>query len=291
MDFTAEEIIEQTHKKPHPKARRFFNHWNISKPYQRLECDLLFLTTDKGYRYCLTCIDVASRYKWGQPVKNKKPSTVLEAFKKMKIPYDKVQVVATDDGGEFKSVFSKFIKSKNIEHHINEPGVHLSFVESFNGNIAKKLYKIQEVEELKSGKPNSDWVDDLDDVIKDMNNSYTRLIKMKPIDAVDMVSVLQPKNNWSKADIKKKHPIGAIVRRLLRPDEIETAYLKRVGTGADKLHSRRRKTDALWSHALYKVVANTPKCSECLIYHGLQDVETDEIYFKQFTYWQLQVVG
>ena len=66
-------------------------------------------------------------------------------------------------------------------------------VESFNKQLAIRLYKYQSQKELslEEGLYNHEWVKHLPKVIDEMNNSVTRLIKMKPIDAIELNTPIQ----------------------------------------------------------------------------------------------------
>ena len=55
-------------------------HFAIYKPNDSHQADLLFLPTDNGYKYALTVIDVASRYKAARPLKTKSSEAVAAAF-------------------------------------------------------------------------------------------------------------------------------------------------------------------------------------------------------------------
>ena len=63
---------------------------------------MLFLPHDKGYKYALTVIDVASRYKAARPLKTKQASEVAKAFVKIyagKLKFPKILLV--EPGREF----------------------------------------------------------------------------------------------------------------------------------------------------------------------------------------------
>ena len=59
-------------------------HWNVDKPNEIHQADLLFLPHDrlgrKTYRYALVVIDVASRYKDAEVLTSKESQEVAKAF-------------------------------------------------------------------------------------------------------------------------------------------------------------------------------------------------------------------
>lgn len=279
--FTDEEVIKQIHKQPNPKARRIHDHFMIDKPFVRLEIDLMYLTHDKGYKYVMNIVDAASRYKWSVPMRDRKAKDALKAIKSLNLPWKRIKEVHVDSGVEFRGVFAAYVGDKL---HVSPKGHHLRFVESYNGHLAKKIYKLQEIKELRTGKPNSEWIDVLPKLVKKFNNYKTRLIKMKPVDAIKLKSVPQPINKFTKDDLVKHIKLDTVVRRLLRSDE-------RQDVSDGKIYiERKRKTDSQYSIELYNIVDVSKQCDNCLFYHSLEDIITHKEYPARLNYWQLQPV-
>ena len=281
--YNAQEIVQLT-KRPHPKSK-LTNHFNISIPHERYECDLLFLPTDKGYKYCMTVIDAASRYKYAIPIKNKQANTLVNAWKVLeKQPNYKHPVnLVVDNGSEFKGAFKKYIESLGINLVQNSTGNHLAFVERFNGVLSVLIFRKQQIRELSDKKTNTEWVDELPGIIKDMNDRKTRMIKMAPIKAVKMEEVPQPKTEHSKADSNKKLPVGTQVRYVLNSDEI-------MFTDSNKKSiEKRRLTDLTHSRGIYKVISYRKDCDRCLYYHSLSEAINGEYPHpgRSFSYFNL----
>ena len=56
-----------------------------------------------------------------------------------------------------------------------------------NRTLAERLFKIQDAQELNNPKKDSKiWVKHLQNIIKKMNSEITRMIKMKPKDAIKL---------------------------------------------------------------------------------------------------------
>lgn len=280
-----EQPINQIHKKP-PIKSKLFNHYQISTPYERFETDILFLPEDRGNKYALTMIDCASRFKWAQPLKNKTAAGVVQAYKKMEQSpqYKDPQYIVTDDGSEFKGDFKKYITDKGITITTSRKGVHPVFVERFNGTLAVQIFKYQQQIELDTGKTNRAWISVLQDIVEQMNNTKTRLINMKPIEAIKLDEVPQPENKYNKTDANMKHEIGTVVRYLLNPDEIQDT------ADAGIRIERRRRTDPTYSVGLYKVAGTNKRCEKCLVYHQLEPLDGAIDPGRSFTYWQLGIV-
>ena len=274
-------------KQPSSKAFTQYNHYNVSRPFELIQMDTLFLPTDKKYRYCLCAIDAASRYKWAQPLTDKSSEGVVRAFKQMKLPLDKITTINTDSGTEFAGAFKKHLLQLGIELRVNLPSHHLSFVESFNGVLAKRLFTPMQVHEMDYGVVNKDWVSRLQSSVDELNNSDTQLIGMKPKDAVKLSSVPQPKNDFSDKDTKKEYPIGTIVRRMFNSDEVYD-----FASGTVKVEKRRR-TDPWFTRQLYyvyDVIGDENGLKYHLIIAIEKPSERDNIYDHAYTYYQLSPV-
>ena len=111
---------------------------------------------------------------------------------------------------------------------------------------------------------------------------------MKPIDAIKLVTVKQPVNNYSDKLTNKEHPVGTLCRRLLNDDEIQNLVDGKVTV------EKRRATDPLFSFEIYKVIKVITNPGR-LTLHKIQSVDyegkgSQAPYPHLFTYWQLQPV-
>ena len=154
------------------------------KPNQIHQADLLYLPADDGYMYGLTVVDTGSRLTDCEPMKDKKALTTLNAIKKIydrgiiKIPEISLEV---DAGSEFKNIFSKYFKDKNINIRVAQTGRsrQQGLVESRNGSIANILLKRMVAEELLTKEKSVEWVYYLPKLIKLINTHfYKKEIKL-----------------------------------------------------------------------------------------------------------------
>jgi hypothetical protein len=288
LGIPAEDVANQLLKKPNIKYKKLYNHFNVTRPYSLIQLDLCEVTNDNGNKYIFCAIDVASRYKWAMPLKNKTATTILDEFKRMNIPIDKIEVIQTDGGSEFKGAFGQFLKSHDIEHFINQPGHHPSLVENFNLNLVRRLYKTQTINEIKTGEPNYTWVRDLEETVQNMNyDEINPSTKKTPAEAIKMEEVKQPIEKFSDEDMKARYPNGAIVRRLLKIDQYMDNY------GTIKIE-KRRSTDVKWSLEMYYVYDAFNDGGSGIYYHRLIPItkspSTKNCLQHRYTYWQLQEV-
>ena len=89
-------------------------------------------------------------------------------------------------------------------------------MEKFNRTLADKLFSYQYHKELEDpSKSNREWVSRLQNVVSALNNEKTRLIEMKPIDAIKQTLVRQGFSQPVKNYKEKLLDVGTKVRYLL----------------------------------------------------------------------------
>ena len=139
------------------------------------------------YKYILTGIDVASRYKVARPLRTKKSSEVAfvldEIYEKggaFKYP----KAFQCDNGSEFKNEVTKLLEKHNVEIRratTKYKHTHTAFVEDFNKELAKLLFKPMDAQELQDPeKVSTIWVKNLNKTVNKMNNTVSSMIDMKP---------------------------------------------------------------------------------------------------------------
>ena len=267
--------------KPKPKAIKF-PHYTQTTPNNTHQIDLLFLPHDQKYKYALTVIDIASRYKEAQPLKTKTPTEVSQAIQNIydRSPLNFPSVIMCDKGREFMGEFIKLMKKNNtkIKYSLNKKKV--AFVERFNRTLSEKLFAHQYANEIESKeiilanepKPgrNLEWVDRLPDVIAAMNDEVTRMIDMKPVDAIKLESVKQPE--YDDDTHEEELSFDSVFRYLYKAGEAEG-------------DNRYRATDPIWSVDFYYIDEIRPVENQPTLY-TLQHMPDD----RTFTREQLQVI-
>lgn len=230
QDWLDKQPIYQIYKAK-PKSVKF-PHYAIDKPNELHQVDLLYLPHDQKFKYALTVIDAASRYKEAQPLKTKKAAEVSEAIQKIyeRSMLDYPKEIVSDYGLEFYGVFKADMEKHNVKLIKSLDKKKVAFVERFNRTLSEKLFAYQYNEEMLNHKTNKEWVDRLPHVIESLNNEETRMINMKPVEAIHLDSVPQPEYEEVDVDL----PIDSIVRYLYKP-------------GEEHNDKRYRATDAIWS--------------------------------------------
>ena len=233
--------------------------FDVFVPNEVHQADLLFLPHDrlprgrKTYKYALTVVDVASRYKEAEPLATKESAEVAKAFSTI---YKRVlrwpKLLQVDPGREFMGEVNKLMKSKNVKIRRGEKALHRSqaIVERFNRTLAEKLFGHQYAQEYLSAAASSkssnarsssrskEWVARLPDVINSLNKESTRLTGKTPLEAIKLPEVKHLSSSKSRPE--SLLPRGIKVRYLYQPGELEGG-------------ERRRATDPIWALDLYEI--------------------------------------
>ena len=107
------------------------------------------------------------------------------------------KVFQCDNGYEFKSEVTKLLKKHNVEIRratMKYKHTHTAFVEAFNRELAKLLFKPMDAQELQDAeKVSMIWVKNLNKILNKMNNTVSSMIGMRPKDAIKLDTVLLDK--------------------------------------------------------------------------------------------------
>ena len=215
----------------------------------------------KTYKYALTVVDVASRYKEAEPLSTKESAEVAKAFstiyKRSRLKWPKLLQV--DPGREFMGAVNKLMNSKNVKIRRGEKALHRSqaIVERSNRTLAEKLFGHQYAQEYLSAddKRSREWVARLPDVINSLNKESTRLTGKTPLEAIKPPEVKHLSSSKSRPE--SLLPRGVKVRYLYQPGELEGG-------------ERRRATDPIWSLDFYEIRQVMPHSQPIIYYlhHG-----------------------
>ena len=134
----------------------------------------------KGFKYLLCAIDLFSKYAWVIPIKDKKVTSIVNAFKKIISEKRKPNKIWVDQGsGFYNQSFQYFLKINNIEmystYNEGKSVVAERFIRTLNNKIFKHMTTISK----------NVYIDVLNDIMKKYNNTIHKNIKMKPIDVTN----------------------------------------------------------------------------------------------------------
>ena len=136
---------------------------------------------NKRIRFLLCVIDIFSKYAWVVPLKDKKGISIVKAFQKiLKQSNRKPNKIWVDKGSEFyNAYFKKWLRDNNIVMYSTQNEGKSVVVERFIRTLKSKIHKY-----MTSISKNL-YIDKLDDIVDEYNNTYHITIKMKPADVKD----------------------------------------------------------------------------------------------------------
>ena len=169
--------------------------FDVDLPNAVHQADLLFLPHDKLprgkkiFKYALTVVDVASRFKAAEPLTSKDSSEVSKAFRKIyKGPLKWPKILQVDPGREFMGAVTEEMKDHDVRIRRGNVNVHRDqgIVERFNRSLSERLFSFQYSQEmnLKSGERSTEWVKRLPEVVSALNREKTRLTGRRSVDAI-----------------------------------------------------------------------------------------------------------
>ena len=196
------------------------------------------------YKYILSGVDVASRYKVAKPLRTEQAKEVADMiadiYKVGPLTYPKT--FQCDNGSEFKAQMTKMLEKHEVTKRrttTKYKHTHTSFVEALNKILAEQLLKVQDAQELNDPeKVSSTWVKHLYELVDKLNDTETQMIGMKPKDAIKLNQVsLVNRENYPPEDTL---PENGLYRYLLQPGEKHD-------------DQRKRATDRIWSKKTYRL--------------------------------------
>ena len=136
---------------------------------------------NKGVRFLLCVIDIFSKYAWIVPLKDKKGVSIVAAFQSiLKQSNRKPNKIWADKCSEFYNTsFKKWLQDNNIVMYSTQNEGKSVVAERFIRTIKSKIYKCM------TSISKNVYIDKLDDIVNEYNNTYHRTIKMKPINVKD----------------------------------------------------------------------------------------------------------
>jgi hypothetical protein len=222
--YSINEDFTKVRKEP-TVYNRFKNNIPLLEDYNFMADLLLLPETEKGYKYLLVVVDIASDEFDIEPLKNKTSEDVLNGFKKiikrkyLKLPKGSLR---TDSGSEFKGVFHKWLLDKEVFHKYSLPNRHkqMANVESLNKQLGRIFNGYMNFKEEQTGEMYKEWTDILDEVRTDLNQVRKKKLKdyIDPDDypvfdiqkagkqKYDIGSIVYEKLDWAENALGKKQP-------------------------------------------------------------------------------------
>jgi hypothetical protein len=273
-----QELYNLFKKPPKEKKNDMPRYYNFEENNTH-QADLLYLPEDKGFKYCLVVVDVATGKTDAEPLKNRSASDVLAAIKRIYNNYRRKilktpELLIVDSGSEFQGPFLEYFKYNKVRVKKALRGRHrqLALVERKNQIIGKVLFMRMFAQELLTGEVSKQWVDDLPKIIKKINEKYSH-------DVYTDDELFEKFNPWQ--DLKQDIiPLGTNVRIALdEPQDI----------GDKVLHGKFRDTDHRYTTDIYKVVDYIFDPHQPILYKVNKPLKKNERV--AYTRKQLQIVS
>ena len=223
-------------------------HYEVTIPNEMHQFDLLYMPSDtlyeNKYKYILSGIDVASRYKVARPLRTKQAKDVADMiadiYKVGPLSYPKI--FWCDNGSEFKTEVTKMLEKHEVRIQCTMTKykhTHTAFVEALNKILTEQLFKVQDAQELNDpDKVSSTWVKHLYGFVDKLNDKKTQMTGMKLKEAIKLNQVpLIKQENCRPEDTL---PEDGLYHYLLQPGEEH-----------DDQH--KRAMDRIWSKKTYRL--------------------------------------
>ena len=231
-------VSESQVKKALRSIDSFTLHKPIKKPpiYRRVytkgigyqyEIDLVDLSKFKdendGHTFVITIIDTFSKRAWAFKLKSKSAKAITEVMKPF-LKKHRPQKISFDQGGEFVNrLFLNLLKKYKIKHFHTYSIRKCAVIERFNKTLKGKMYRYF------TARGSHRYVDILQDLINNYNNSKHSSIKMRPIDVNESNEHIVRRNLFPPVVKEKKHmkanfKIGDTVRVTRKKTVFQKGY-------------------------------------------------------------------
>ena len=155
---------------------------------------------NKGIRFLLCVTDIFSKYAWVVPLKDKKGISTVKAFQIILKQSNsrKPSKIWVDKGSEFSNAsFKKWLQDNDIVMYSTHNEGKSVVAERFIRTLKSKIYKYA------TSISKNVYIDKLDDIVDECNDTYHTTIKMKPIDVKDNTYInTSKKNNYKNPAFK-----------------------------------------------------------------------------------------
>jgi len=155
------------------RKRRIVKPILTSRVLQRIQCDTIDMSKknlpfwNDNYKYCLTAVDLFSKYAWVYPLKRYTSSQVATAishiFNTVGIP----SILQTDNGVEFLDAVQILLRKYSVKHVRSLPYKSQSqgAIEAFNKTFKRRIYHWLSIYNTKT------WIDIVPKVLEGYNNT------------------------------------------------------------------------------------------------------------------------
>ena len=184
-----------------------------------------FSDSNNGFNYLLCVIDCFSKFAFCEPLKTKTGAEVKQAFESIFNLGRAPSKLQFDEGKEFyNKQVEPLLKERNIEFFSTHAGQKASIVERFNRTLKSRMWKYFTANETRK------WIDVVQNLVDDYNNTPHRTIRMTPIEASKLENSSSVWYNMYGAYLAEKYgtpcyKVGQTVRLHKRKAVFDKGYL------------------------------------------------------------------
>ena len=232
LNQTYEALSEVPSYTLHKNILKKFNRRKtiVSKANHTWQIDLADVSNLKNkkfsqfYNFIFIAIDSFSRYAYAVPLKNKSSEETSRALEAILKNGNKVDFLYGDNGKEFMGKFREFANKNNIRVIFTKSTNKASIAERFIRTLKQRLYRYFTFSKEKN------YINVLDKVINNYNNSYHGSIKMKPSEVNKKNEKKVYENLYGNNEdiinnfIHYSFNIGDYVRRVVQKNLFEKGY-------------------------------------------------------------------
>jgi len=269
-------MLKNLYKRPKRETKEEMPHFQNFVPNHTNQADLLFMPNDRGFRYALVLIDIASRKIDAVALKSKSADEVGKAFgtiytRKPRPILEVPKVIEVDAGGEFKKLKELIWAKRNkVRVVVKVTARHRAqgLVERVNATLQRRLMDRQHDIEILTGETNREWKNNLAEVVAEINKT-SKKPAMKPISDKPI----------GKGELLK---VGTMVRVPLE-EPIDNITGKR-------LFGRFRITDLRWHIKPRRIMHVSLKAGYPPLYLVNKEKDPDKVQLTGYTKQQLFVI-
>lgn len=241
------------------------------------QIDILYLPEDSRTKtkYALNVIDVYNSLVDGRPIHDRTISLICHALDDIydnSMNLDKPRCISVDH--EFdKPEFHRWAKDNGINVSVSLVNRHRqqSHVERLNKTLGTWIHEIQTVDELKTGKPNTDWVSIYRTLIEIINKNHK---KRKLREKSDDIKLTSTNNTLIAPNTEVYLKVDKDVPQTVR---------------GERLHGTLRAADPKWiSSPTYTVINYSLSPNQVPLY-SIRNNKTKQIVDALYSREQLQV--
>jgi hypothetical protein len=189
----------------------------VDEPLKYFQADLIDLGEklpykNRRYRYCLTIVDVCSKYAWVYPLKVHNAEAMLEKYEEWILELEGLEsvltdaarnrqkIIQTDNGGEFiAAVVKEFFKKHGFQQRFSRSHTPQTngAIERFNQTLKRMIYAHF------TRHRTLDWISILDTLVRNYNSSWHSSIRDTPQNVLNSWLTLKSRDNPESEELSQ----------------------------------------------------------------------------------------